>query len=64
MGSRDGRRLIGHGGAINGFNSSLYTYPDDKTTIVLLVNTEGGANERYWNIADAWFGTQGGAVKK
>ncbi len=64
VGSRDGRRLIGHGGAINGFNSSLYTYPDDKTTIVLLVNTEGGANERYWNIADAWFGTQGGAVKK
>ncbi|MBY8826180.1 serine hydrolase domain-containing protein [Sphingomonas colocasiae] len=55
FGSRDGRRLIGHGGAINGFNAMLYSYPDTKTTIVMLTNTSGGASERYWDIVDAWF---------
>ncbi len=42
-GERDGRRFIGHGGSINGFNASLIHYPDDATTIVLLVNTIGPA---------------------
>jgi CubicO group peptidase (beta-lactamase class C family) len=36
---RDGRRSIGHGGSINGFNSSLQTYPDDRITIAILTNT-------------------------
>lgn len=63
VGERDGRRIIGHGGAINGFNSALYTYPDDKTAIVLLVNTEGGANQRYKDVAKAWFNGNGGAKK-
>ncbi len=63
MGERDGRRLIGHGGAINGFNSTLYTYPDDKTAIVLLVNTEGAAYKRYPDVAKAWFNSNGGAKK-
>ena len=36
---RDGRRSIGHGGSINGFNSSLQTYTEDGTTIAILTNT-------------------------
>jgi CubicO group peptidase (beta-lactamase class C family) len=63
VGERDGRRVIGHGGAINGFNSALYTYPDDKTAIVLLTNTQGGANQRYEDVAKAWFNGNGGAKK-
>ncbi|MBB4633594.1 serine hydrolase domain-containing protein [Sphingosinicella soli] len=63
VGERDGRRMIGHGGAINGFNSALFTYPDEKTAIVLLVNTEGGANKRYDDVAEAWFNSNGGAKK-
>jgi CubicO group peptidase (beta-lactamase class C family) len=39
---REGRRGIGHGGSINGFNSALQTFPDARTTIVLLTNTGGG----------------------
>ncbi|MBY8821602.1 serine hydrolase domain-containing protein [Sphingomonas colocasiae] len=64
VGTRDGHRLIGHGGAINGFNAMLYTYPDDGTSIVLLTNTDGGANELYWKVAQAWLGSQGGATSK
>ncbi len=56
FGNRDGRRIIGHGGAINGFNGMLYTYPDDRTAIVMLANTAGGAGERYWDVVGAWFG--------
>jgi D-alanyl-D-alanine carboxypeptidase len=58
FGNRDGHRVIGHGGAINGFNSMLYTYPDDRTTIVMLTNTSGGAGDRYWSVVDAWFGAR------
>jgi len=57
LGNQDGRRLIGHGGAINGFNAMLYTFPDDKTTIVMLSNTSGGVHELYWSVVDAWLGT-------
>lgn len=38
-GVEDGRRTIGHGGAINGFTASLTNYPDQKVTIVVLANT-------------------------
>jgi D-alanyl-D-alanine carboxypeptidase len=55
VGTHGGRRVVGHWGAINGFNACLFSYPDQRTTIVLLVNTEGGANARFWRIADAWF---------
>ncbi len=37
----DGRRVIHHGGGIEGFGSYLAYYPDTDTTIVLLANTEG-----------------------
>jgi len=55
VGTQGGRRVVGHWGAINGFNACLFSYPDERTTMVLLVNTEGGANARFWRIADAWF---------
>jgi CubicO group peptidase (beta-lactamase class C family) len=38
-GEQKGRRTIGHGGSINGFNASLTSYPDQKVTIVVLTNT-------------------------
>lgn len=53
VGTRHGRRMIGHGGAINGFNASLQTYPDQRTTIVLLANTGGGAYTLAPTLADA-----------
>jgi D-alanyl-D-alanine carboxypeptidase len=36
-----GRRLISHGGGINGFLSELAYYPDDDLVIAVLVNTAG-----------------------
>lgn len=41
--SVNGRRLIEHGGGIEGFNTELAYYPDDKLTIVVLGNLNGGA---------------------
>ncbi len=37
----DGRRVISHGGGIEGFSSSLAYFPESDCTIVLLANTEG-----------------------
>ncbi len=56
LGTRDGRRVIGHGGAINGFASGLYTFPDRRTTIVVLANTDGAAGQSLWSIADIVLG--------
>lgn len=39
---REGRRSIGHGGSINGFNATVQTFADARTTLVLLTNTDGG----------------------
>jgi len=41
----DGRRTIGHGGAIPGFNTWMETFPDDGLSIVLLSNTDYPAAE-------------------
>ena len=38
-----GRRSIGHGGSINGFNASLNSFPDEQLVVVALTNTGGGA---------------------
>ncbi len=38
---RDGRRIISHGGGINGFTSLLAYFPDSDHTIAVLANTEG-----------------------
>lgn len=37
----NGRRVIAHGGGIDGFNTSLAYYPDSKTVIVVLSNVAG-----------------------
>lgn len=55
VGEQNGRRTIGHGGAINGFNSSLTTYPDAKLTVVVLTNTSGAAATAAPAVAEAVF---------
>ncbi|WP_035348731.1 serine hydrolase [Edaphobacter aggregans] len=42
----DGHKLITHGGGIEGFNTSLNHYPDDKLTIIVLGNLTGGAPDQ------------------
>ncbi len=36
-----GHRSVGHGGAINGFESMFQWFPDDSVTVIVLGNTEG-----------------------
>jgi CubicO group peptidase (beta-lactamase class C family) len=38
-----GHKVIEHGGGIEGFNTELAYYPDDKLTVVVLGNVSGGA---------------------
>ncbi len=40
---KNGRKLIEHGGGIQGFNTQLSYYPDDKLTVVVLANVNGEA---------------------
>ena len=41
----DGRRTVGHGGAIPGFNTWMETFPDEGLSIVILSNTDYPAAE-------------------
>jgi CubicO group peptidase (beta-lactamase class C family) len=41
--TKDGRKVIQHGGGIEGFNTELMYYPDDKLTVVVLANVNGAA---------------------
>jgi CubicO group peptidase (beta-lactamase class C family) len=41
----NGRKAISHGGGIEGFNTFLAYYPDDKLTVVVLANLNGRAPE-------------------
>jgi CubicO group peptidase (beta-lactamase class C family) len=41
--SPHGHKVIEHGGGIEGFNTQLSYYPDDKLTVVVLANLNGGA---------------------
>jgi CubicO group peptidase (beta-lactamase class C family) len=41
--SVNGRKLISHGGGIEGFNTELDYYPADQLTVVVLGNVNGGA---------------------
>jgi CubicO group peptidase (beta-lactamase class C family) len=41
--SLNGHEVIDHGGGINGFNTHLAYYPDDKLVVVVLGNLNGGA---------------------
>ena len=40
-----GRKVIQHGGGIEGFNTFLTYYPDDKLTVIVLGNLSGAAPE-------------------
>ncbi len=44
-----GHAEIDHGGGIEGFNTELAYYPDDKLTIVVLANLNGDAPESIAN---------------
>jgi CubicO group peptidase (beta-lactamase class C family) len=39
----NGHRVIDHGGGIEGFNTMLAYYPDEKLTVAVLANLNGGA---------------------
>src|SRR4051812_25119558 len=41
--TQNGRKVIEHGGGIEGFNTQLSYYPDDKLTVVVLANVNGNA---------------------
>jgi CubicO group peptidase (beta-lactamase class C family) len=41
--TRNGRKVIDHGGGIEGFNTFLAYYPGDKLTVVALANLNGNA---------------------
>ena len=43
VGTANGRKVIDHGGGIEGFNTELAYYPDDKLTVVVLGNLNGAA---------------------
>jgi len=42
--AEDGRRIVGHGGSIAGFDSLMETYVDEDVTIIVLTNTDGAAH--------------------
>jgi CubicO group peptidase (beta-lactamase class C family) len=42
-GMKDGHQQMSHGGGIEGFNTSLAFYPDDKMIVVVLGNVNGSA---------------------
>lgn len=57
VGERDGRRRVGHGGAINGFSSAFDRYPDEKLCVVVLSNRENmNVDEIATRLADIAFG--------
>jgi CubicO group peptidase (beta-lactamase class C family) len=43
--TKNGHKVIEHGGGIEGFNTDLAYYPEDKLTVVVLANLNGGAPE-------------------
>ena len=44
--TKDGHKVIQHGGGIEGFNTSLAFYPDDKLTVIVLGNLNGSAPDQ------------------
>lgn len=42
--SEDGRRIIGHDGSVDGFDSVMQTYLDEGLTVIVLTNTDGAAH--------------------
>ena len=45
----DGHKIITHNGGIEGFNTSLNYYPDDKLVVIILGNLNGGAPDQIAN---------------
>lgn len=41
----NGRKVIGHNGGIEGFNTVMAYYPEDKLTVIVLANENGTASE-------------------
>jgi CubicO group peptidase (beta-lactamase class C family) len=41
LGSEEGHRRIGQHGSLLGYSGSLYDFPEDRLTIIVLTNTEG-----------------------
>jgi len=46
---RDGRQIIGHGGGINGFATSIQRFPGDDACVVVLTNVPGPASGQVRN---------------
>jgi D-alanyl-D-alanine carboxypeptidase len=54
LGSRGGRRHIGHGGSLPGFRSSYARFPDDGLTVIVLTNADNvDRNAIVKGVADA-----------
>lgn len=47
--TENGHKVIEHGGGIEGFNTSLAYYPDDKLTVIALGNLNGSAPDQIAN---------------
>ncbi len=57
--TENGHRKFSHGGGIEGFNTSLAYYPDDKLAVVVLGNLNGGAPDQIaLQLADVVHGQQ------
>lgn len=55
--NQKGRKVIAHGGGIEGFNTSLAYFPDEKLTIVVLANLNGSAPDQITSdLADVMHG--------
>jgi len=47
----NGHRKIDHGGGIEGFNTEVAYYPDDRLAVIVLANLNGGAPDEIANQA-------------
>jgi CubicO group peptidase (beta-lactamase class C family) len=57
--TQDGHKRIQHNGGIEGFNTALAYYPDDKLTVAVLSNINGAApDQMYLKLAAVAFGAQ------
>lgn len=55
VGSRNGRRMVQHGGAWQGFKASLQRYPDDRLTVVVLANSVAARQGKIADLAAAHY---------
>src|SRR5215510_6066852 len=54
----NGHAVLEHGGVIEGFDTRLAYYPDDKLTVVVLANSGGVASDIAGKLAAAFFGEE------